>query len=877
MLTAAGARLDLAHPDPIMVRRQDWQTAAWGYRDVVPEMRFAMDFVADNMSRLRIFAAENRPKGEDPIPLDTEGSSVSPRTRALAKDAVDRIDLDKHGSTIMGRGGENIDTAGECYLLGRITADGSEDWSIRSVTEVRVQSNQIALVEPGRSSGGEILDPDRSELIRLWKPHPQYYDWPDAGMAASLEYAEELKLYSRLIRTSVRSRLSSGALFYLPHEFSLTRPGGAPTSATPVPGDADEDADLFMDEFVTGLVTPISDESDPSAVVPMVIRGPAMIDQKPAKDLMGAVELPRQDPEKLADQREKATRAFARGIKLPPEILMGLGDTNHWSGWVIDATTCKNYIEPRAEVMCDSLTSGYLRPFLRAAGCPEDEVRRVVLWYDPRELVENPNRAGDAKDGHTAGVISDEAYARALGFGTEDMPTLPEKVARALSGRAISDQQVPLILAALGVPHTDPLMMAAVAAARAGVAQKAPTGSGPRVIDAAPDEPPAGQDNPVPSNPLPQTASGAREPVRMLKVDERLCRALGDVDRQLTERLLAHCEATVGRAVEKAATRIKARAQRDPELAGAFRGQDQVAVVARYGRARLGEFAADDDVTDAIDQLRPRFVQAIADGAEMVADTVGQLLGRAPSRELEQKLTAGGDRAWPWLVQRLVELADQVLFEDKVPTVKGEKNPGAVPVSLVRGALTIAGGLPAGSEGVNDDGLIRSASGARPLSGLASGEAVTEEMHDGGGVELGFEWNYYGVPRAPFHPHQELSGVRFMGFDDEKLEARPQDLGWIGSHYVAGDHKGCLCSNLAIWAVPRDPMEARNLADIAMTVESPRYRQDRELLLEGPDGDDANPGRGTLPDGRTHAQAARDLREELVALRTRHILDREVQ
>lgn len=865
-LRAAGARVNLDAPEPVMLRRHQWQTDAWGYRDTVPEMRFAMDFVSDALGRLRIFAAENRSRGEDPVAFGTDGLTVSPQSQAVARDAIDRLDLDKHGSSILSRAGENIDVAGECYLLGELQPGGAEQWSIRSVSEIKLAGERIQLVEPGKSSGGRELDPATSDLLRLWKPHPQFYDWPDSGMSASLEYAEELRLISRRIRATHRSRLGSGALFYLPNEFSLTRPGSA---AVPVGGTGlvDEDDDPLMEELTTALLAPIADESDPSAVVPILIRGPAMIGDKPALGLIGAVEIPRQDAGSLADDREKATKAFARGIKLPPEILMGIGDVNHWSGAVIDAATCKNYIEPRAEVLCDALTMAYLRPSMQAAGCPPEDIARTVLWFDASELVENPDRGKDAKDTHDRGAISDEVLRRSTGFGEEDAPDVYERVFRAIERRAISDQQLPVLLAAAGLPADDPLVVAAVAAARAGQAAGPAQIRGPQVVDAEPVPTPDATPAPEPE---PRTASAAPdERAPAWQVDEQLCRQLGEVDAQLLSRLLAHCEATVGRAVERAATRIKARSQRDEQLAAAFRGRDQVAVVASLGRARCSAFAEDDDVADSIEALHSLWTRTVGDASYRIAELVGRLLGRPPSQELVARLVRGGERGWSWLAPRLARLAQRLLFgEAELPVERGEESPGIVPVGLVRGALGEAGGRPADDPGVDEDGQPTGPRRPGPPPGLGSGDEVVEHMHANGAVDLGYEWSYFGVQRKAFPPHLALSGRRFSEFNDPMLSTRPEHLGWLGPFYAPGDHKGCMCSVHLIWAAPSEQNEdVRKLADEAVLHESPKAAERRRLLAEADD----RAGRVG-----TDAQKKRDLHDELVRLRQQHIQDREV-
>jgi hypothetical protein len=863
-LTGAGARLDLSDPKPAMVRRREWQEAAWGYRDTVPELRFACRFVANSLTRLRLFAAENQPRGEDPLPLSRDGgtgSTISARTQQAAIDAIERLDLDARGSSLLGRLGENMEVAAEAYLLGEPDPDSptGESWTVRSVTEIRVDnSGKVTLVEPGstRSVQPRELKPGEVELLRVWNPHPQYYQWPDSELSALLDTCEELRLYDRLLRASGRSRISNGKLLFIPDELSLTRAGGAPVRSD-LPG-TDEDADPFMQELVAAMIEPIGSEDAPEAVVPLVLRGPAMLGDKPTMDLLGSVDIGRTETDDVLAKREAATIKFGRNINLPPEVLTGMGDSNHWSAWSIDANTVKNHIEPRAEIICDSLTVAYLRPMLREMGCPPDEVARICLWYDPSELIQNPNRGQDARDAHAAGVLSDMALSRTLGFAEEDMPSLPERIFRALEQRSISDQQVPVMLAAAGLAPDDPLMVAAVAAARAGVPQAAPK-AGPQVIDSSP-VPPAGPANPTPAKPTP--ISGSAGPRDRFQVRMSLCQDLAQVDTVLTTSLLAHADATVGRAVERAANRIRTRAIRDKDLAVQFRGRPAQEVVAELGKRAL-DYQDNADLDDATDALHQVWTANLTAAAGRVAELSGNLLGVPRDDRLTAKLTAGARDAWSWLDQQIRRVIQSVLYGGAPDDLPGEQQQGVVPASVIRGALAIAGGLPPASPGVADDGTIRGETG--PIRGLATGDTASSWREERGAVDLGYEWQYYGLERNPVPGHRALSGRRFTSWTDEALEVRAGDQ-WIGTHYHPGDHHGCLCGFFPILATPMDPQEGRALADAAQLTESKGQREARILLAEA---DDAA--------GRTNtvAQQQRDARAELMRLRRTHIEERE--
>src|SRR4051794_32040396 len=161
-MTAAGQRIDLSQPEMSFSRRSAWQEMSWTYRDTIPELQFVASFIRSSLGRLRGFPAERMPRGIAPQPLEDQvvartspdeattkaPSQVSAAARSAALDASARLNLDQHGSSLLARLGENLEFAGEGYLLGEDGPDG-EDWSIKSVSEVQIGNQTARLVEPG--------------------------------------------------------------------------------------------------------------------------------------------------------------------------------------------------------------------------------------------------------------------------------------------------------------------------------------------------------------------------------------------------------------------------------------------------------------------------------------------------------------------------------------------------------------------------------------------------------------------------------------------------------------------------------------------------------------------------------------------------------
>ena len=68
--------------------------------------------------------------------------------------------------------------------------------------------------------------------------------------------------------------------------------------------------------------------------------------------------------EQAPAQRRRST-ALAIGLDMPPEILKGLSDANHWAARQIMHDAWRSHGASIAEQFCDDLAEAYLRPALR--------------------------------------------------------------------------------------------------------------------------------------------------------------------------------------------------------------------------------------------------------------------------------------------------------------------------------------------------------------------------------------------------------------------------------------------------------------------------------------------------------------------------------
>ena len=443
-LTAAAAQLkvgDKGEADLFKQRRSAassmWQGEAWEYYDAIGEIKYAFNLVASVVSRIRLYAAVVGNPSEAPSPIrnvpDYDQRLVAASERALA-----RLDSAYGGQAGLLRDAAlNLQVTGECYLVQvppRIGHGTPESWDIRSVDEVNVDGKGNYFVTPRRelktgtgNKLGVIPLPKNAFVGRVWKAHPRYSEEADSSLRGVLDLCAELLLLNRTFRATARSRLNAGAL-YLPDGLSVA---SSPDPDYPY-DDADgiydaptpeEVEDDFEDQLIDAMTTPIKDEDSASAVVPLIIRGPAELGDK-----IKQFKFERSFDPALADRSDRVLERIMQGIDVPKDVVTGLANVKYANALQIDESLYKAHIEPLMLLIADALTVVYLRPYLVANGFTEEEVNRIVIWYDPSQVATRNDKAQDADSGFDKMAISYETWRRAHGFSEAEAPS-PTEVA----------------------------------------------------------------------------------------------------------------------------------------------------------------------------------------------------------------------------------------------------------------------------------------------------------------------------------------------------------------------------------------------------------------------------------------------------------------
>lgn len=400
---------------------EKWQDEVWRYYDNLGEFNYGVWWLSNMLSRVRLRAARLQPDTDEPEIL-TEGPAAE-----LMKSFGGGV---AGQAEIMKRITVQLSVPGEGYLIGE-EVDGVENWTVRSVDEIRSQSGTYYVMDETSVNTGQDWRPLAPDNLvhRVWRPHDRYYHLADSPSRSARDIMRELELVNRKIVAEYLSRLASAGLLGIPDDITF-----------PVREEFADQPNPLVAEFIEIAAQAIEKPGTASSVIPIPITGPAESIEK-----LRHIDFTLKIDEKVIEKRDSAIKRLATKMDMPAEILLGMGDVNHWGAWQLEEGALKTHIAPVAELISGSFTRGYLLPRLKASG---EDVTDIVVWYDLSELALRPDRSGNALDAYDRLEISGEALRRELGFDEDDKPddaqlteqalkviihTLPSGAASALS------------------------------------------------------------------------------------------------------------------------------------------------------------------------------------------------------------------------------------------------------------------------------------------------------------------------------------------------------------------------------------------------------------------------------------------------------------
>lgn len=457
-LVASAARVDISDDKSVeqlskRLRDDTWQTDSWEFYDLVGEIYFTANLIADVISRIRVYPAFIMDNST--VPTDIQKiDSIEPWVKELCSDAIQILSTGNGGiSGLIRDAALNLFIAGEYYLVrepGKFSTKSGEKWQVRSVSEIvpkKTKKGSQFFIKERRNAPEEdyIPIPTTDNFVcRMWRNHPRFTDEADSSMRPLLELLDELLLLNKLARQVARRRLNAGILFIPDDIDNLYEDDGDSEEGIAVGTGV---STTFEEELLFAVTEPIKNEDSAASVQPLVIRGP-----KDLAESIKHIEINSTlDPSLMARQDKVLDRILA-GLSVPKDSVTGLASVKYSNAVIVEESLYKAHIEPMMLMIVDQLSSQFLRRWLLLQGVEQDIVDKLTLWYDPSAITTKPSKAESATEGHNMGILSDEAWRRAHGFSEGDAPTDVQKAWRIAESKGLISEPIYEMILKLAMP-----------------------------------------------------------------------------------------------------------------------------------------------------------------------------------------------------------------------------------------------------------------------------------------------------------------------------------------------------------------------------------------------------------------------------------------
>lgn len=418
------------------VQTSNWQREAWRMFDTVGEFHSACTWISNMISKAK-------------LELYYEGALIAPgdAKHEAALRAIDSLFGGPEEQPEMLRlFGLHLSVAGDCYLIATSGGeDEDDDWEIYSNLVVLPDGEWYKLEDEN-----EPL-PTSSLVMRLWRKHPLERKKGDSNTRAALPVLSELETMTQRVAADSESRLTGAGLLLLPNEVTFPTMQREATE-----GDGDDavvtrtGVDGFMDMLFDVASIAIADQSAASAKIPVAV-------QMPGEHIKNVrlINFWSEYDKALTELRNEAIRRLSLALDMPPEVLTGMADANHWTAWQMEEAAIKVHTEPLLKLIVSSLNEGYLWPYLDDEDMDEDEIRKYSFHADTSEMRLRPNRSKEAIELYDRAELNGEALRRENGFKPEDAMDDQERAAWIVRRIAQGSPNPELVAAAVAAMGAD--------------------------------------------------------------------------------------------------------------------------------------------------------------------------------------------------------------------------------------------------------------------------------------------------------------------------------------------------------------------------------------------------------------------------------------
>jgi hypothetical protein len=401
---------------------ETWIKDAYGYYEVVPEIAFIMNLMADTLASCEM------------VPVERDDSVAKGGWRETADRRVSRVwdafvPVVGGKKELMRKAALQSQIGGECYLVGTAQpADGAvrggRTWEFCSPIEIRVESTGVMKRDFGGYAGQQpVTLPPETDISRFWRSDPKYAFRSDCAMKHLLTIAQEVVLLTQVVDAVAKSRLPAGLLI-VADELSF-----GPDEETEEDSDDTDQKDPLSTDLIDQLIAPLEDRASAASLVPLLLRVPHEF----VADGVKLIDLSRELDSLFLDLRNEAIHRIAIGLDVPPEMLEGKSNLSHWGSYNVDAQFVDKHVKPLGEALCEFLTQAYLIPMLiNHEDMTEEEALNFRLRFDASKITSKTDASGNARAAYDRKEISRATFLRENGFDESDAPDHEERKERDL-------------------------------------------------------------------------------------------------------------------------------------------------------------------------------------------------------------------------------------------------------------------------------------------------------------------------------------------------------------------------------------------------------------------------------------------------------------
>lgn len=442
-MTAAVARIQIRGQgwQNWSLRSRSWQREAWRLYDITGPLRFVVNSVAKTASKAKLFVGEIDESG------DIHVETLDPEIRQLAQGPLGAGESRKEAIRLIC---VNLQVAGEAFVVaeGWDSSIGGfhnrdergneatptklepgqpgwdEDrWFVVSSEQMMDIGGQIVIRRPGLFGGGYFTPVDeRDILMRVWIPHPVDVDEPDSPVRSAIPDLRELEALRKREFAELDSRLAGAGILWVPDDIDF--PQGTAEGSDPADpaGVSEGGLDGFLEDLGDAMGQSLQDRSSGAAMVPIGAQG-----NRESIAAIRHMTFWTELSEQILPMKDSTLRMLAMSLDAPVEMMQGMGQTNHWSAWLLDEQTISTHIEPLLSQIANALTRAWLEPVLRRL---DRDPKQFSYAFNTASLQVRGDKTNTALELHERRLISDDALREVTDFDDALAPSAEERLRR---------------------------------------------------------------------------------------------------------------------------------------------------------------------------------------------------------------------------------------------------------------------------------------------------------------------------------------------------------------------------------------------------------------------------------------------------------------